>query len=50
MATSSSSRATSMQLDYGEMYQIKGRTVKMGEDELTIQVENPVDFISLTHH
>jgi len=50
MATSSSSQATSMQLDSGEMYQIKGRTMKVEEDALTVQVENPVDFISLTHH
>ena len=50
MATSSSNQATFMQLDSGETYQIKGRTMKMEEDELTVQVENPMNFISLTHH
>ena len=39
-----------MQIATGEAYQIKGRTMKLQEWELTSQVENPVDFISLAHH
>jgi hypothetical protein len=31
-------------------YEIVGRTMKLEEWELTIQTENPVDFISLAHH
>jgi len=50
MATSSSNQGTSLQIATGEAYQIKGRTMKLEEWELTVQVENPVDFISLTHH
>jgi hypothetical protein len=49
MATSSSNQETSMQIAIGEAYQIKGRTMKLEEWELTVQVENPVDFISLAH-
>jgi len=50
MASTSSNQGTSMQLVTGETYQIKGRTMKLEEGDLTVQVENPVDFISLTHH
>lgn len=50
MASTSSSQATSMQIDSGESYQIEGRTMKITEDELVVQVENPVDFDSLNHH
>jgi len=39
-----------MQVDSGESYQIKGRTMKITEDELVVQVENLVDFVSLKHH
>jgi hypothetical protein len=39
-----------MQIATGEAYQIKGRTMKLEEWELTVQVENPVDFISFAHH
>ena len=39
-----------MQIATGEAYQIKGRTMKLEEWELTVQVENPVDFISLAYH
>jgi hypothetical protein len=31
-------------------YEIAGRTMKLEEWDLTIQTENPVDFISLAHH
>jgi len=50
MASSSSSQALPMQIDSGESYQIKGRTRKITEDELDVQVENPIDFESLKHH
>jgi len=39
-----------MQIDSGESYRIKPRTMKIREDELIVQVESPVDFSSLTHH
>jgi len=50
MASSSSKQETSMQIATGESLQIKGRTVKLEEWQLTVQVENPVDFLSLAHH
>jgi len=50
MDESSSNQASSMQLNTGEGYEIKGRTMKLEEGELTVKVENPVDFVSLTHH
>ena len=31
-------------------YEIKGRTMSLEEWELNVQVESPVDFISLAHH
>jgi len=39
-----------MQLNTRESLQIKGRTMKLEEWQLTVQVENPVDFVSLTRH
>ena len=39
-----------MQIDYGESYHIKPRTMEIREDELVVQVESPVDFLSLKHH
>jgi hypothetical protein len=50
MASSSSSQGTSMQIASGDTYQIKGRTMKLEEDDLFVQMENPVDFKSLKHH
>ena len=50
MATSSSNQGTSMQVATGDSYQIRGRTMSLEEWELTVQVENPVDFISLALH
>jgi len=31
-------------------YEIRGRTMSLEEWELNVQVESPVDFISLAHH
>jgi len=39
-----------MQMATGEAYQIKGRTMKLEGWQLTVQVESPVDFLSLVHH
>ena len=39
-----------MQVATGDSYQIRGRTMSLEEWELNVQVENPVDFISLAHH
>ncbi|RHN66559.1 hypothetical protein MtrunA17_Chr3g0092441 [Medicago truncatula] len=39
-----------MQLDSGESYKVKPKTMKITEDKLVVQVENPVDFVSLMHH
>jgi len=39
-----------MQLNIGESLQIKGRSMKLEEWQLTVQVENPVDFVSLVRH
>jgi len=39
-----------MQLNIGESLQMKGRTVKLEEWKLRVQVENLVDFVSLTRH
>jgi len=39
-----------MQATTGDAYQIKGRTMSLEEWELNVQVENPVDFISLAYH
>jgi len=50
MAESSSNQASSMQLNTREGYQIKRRTTKLEEGQLTIQVENLVGFVSLTRH
>jgi len=47
MASSSSTKGTSMQLNTGESLQIKGRSMKLEKWQLTVQVENPVDFVSL---
>jgi len=39
-----------MQIDSGESLHIKGRNMKLEEDGLFVQVENPVEFESLKHH
>jgi len=50
MTSSSSSQGTSMQIDSGESYQIKGRTMNLEGDDLVVQVENPVDFVSMKNN
>jgi len=47
MASSSSVPETSMQ--EAPAYEIRGRTMSLEEWELNVQVESPVDFISLAH-
>jgi len=44
MASSSSTQATSMKIDFGESYKIRGRIMKISEDELIVQVENHVNL------
>jgi len=48
MASSSLVPESSMQ--EAPTYEIKGRTMSLEEWELNVQVESPVDFISLAHH
>jgi len=48
MASSSSVPESSMQ--EAPTYEIRGRTMSLEEWELNVQVESPVDFISLVHH
>jgi len=31
-------------------YEVRGRTMSLEEWELNVQVENPVDLLSLVHH
>ena len=50
MASSSSKQGVPMQIDSGESYVIRPKTMKISEDELVVQVESPVDFASLSHH
>jgi len=47
MASSSSIQGTSLKIESGETCQIKGRTMSICEDDLTVQVESPVNFVSL---
>jgi len=48
MASSSSVPKSTMQ--EAPAYEIKGRTMKLEEWQLKVQVENPVDFVSLARH
>jgi len=48
MASSSSVPESTMQ--EAPAYEIKGRTMKLEEWQLKVQVENPVDFVSLARH
>ena len=50
MASSSSNQGTSNQVGTGDSYQLKGKTMKLEEWQLKVQVENPVDFVSLARH
>lgn len=48
MASSCSVPETTMQ--EAPAFEIRGRTMSLEEWELNVQVENPVDFISLAFH
>ena len=48
MASSSSIPESTMQ--EAPAYEIRGRTMSLEEWELNVQVENPVDLLSLAHH
>jgi len=49
--TSSSSRQEIVPSNQeASAYEIRGRTMSLEEWELNVQVENPVDLISLAHH
>jgi len=57
MASSSSVQKTSSNMQEevpsnqeAPAYEIRGRTMSLEEWELNVQVESPVDFISLAHH
>jgi len=50
MASSSSIQETIPSTQEASAYEIRGRTMSLEEWELNVQVENPVDFISLTYH
>jgi len=52
MASSSARQETgsSNQKEKVSAYEIRGRTMSLEEWELIVQVENPVDFLSLAHH
>jgi len=39
-----------MQIDSGESMVFRPKTMKIDEENLVVQVENHVDFISLKHH
>jgi len=50
MASSSAMQETGSSNQKAPVYEIKGRTMTLEEWELIVQVENPVDFLSLAHH
>jgi len=55
MASSSSIQESNMQeavpsTQEAPAYEIRGRTMSLEEWKLNVQVESPVDFISLAHH
>jgi len=50
MASSSSMQVSVPSNQEASAYEIKGRTMSLEEWELNVQVENPVDFMSLAHH
>jgi len=50
MASSSSMQETVPSNQEVSAYEIRGRTMSLEEWELKVQVENPVDFISLAYH
>jgi len=51
MASSSSARQEIVSSNQeASFYEIRGRTMSLEEWELNVQVENPVDLLSLAHH
>jgi len=50
MASSSARQETGSSNQNVSAYEIRGRTMSLEEWELIVQVENPVDFLSLAHH
>jgi len=50
MASSSARQETGSSNQKAPVYEIRGRTMSLEERELVVQVENPVDFLSLAHH
>jgi len=50
MASSSVVQETGSSNQKAPVYEIRGRTMTLEEWELVVQVESPVDFLSLAHH
>jgi len=50
MASSSVSQGIGSSNQKASTYEIRGRTMSLEEWELNVQVENPVDLLSLAHH
>jgi len=50
MASSSATQETGSSNQKAPVYEIRGRTMTLEEWELVVQVESPVDFLSLAHH
>ena len=50
MASSSAMQETGSSNQKAPVYEIRGRTMTLEEWELVVQVESPVDFLSLAHH
>ena len=50
MEESSYNQASAMQVGSGASYVVKPKTMAFGKEELKVQVENLVDFASLTRH
>jgi len=47
---SSSARQEIGSSNQASAYEIRGRTMSLEEWELNVQVENPMDLLSLAHH
>jgi len=50
MASSSARQEIGLSNQTAAGYEIRGRTMSLEEWELNVQVENPVDLLSLAHH
>ena len=50
MASTSATQETGSSNQKAPVYEIRGRTMTLEEWELVVQVESPVDFLSLAHH